>query len=110
MVYENYQKYIIPHNDYKNETWRARKGYKEEKVPIPPPRRNRDFKPSVYGDLMGMINVKAQTPWGQMGNLKDIFLNEEKQKPITWIKSFLKGASLGTIIAAYRWAIKPDME
>lgn len=81
---------------YYNESFRARHGYKEMHVHNAPPRKNKDFRPTLYGHFRGMLNFKLAEPWALMRHFNDLF-EEEHQFPIQLIKSFIKGAAAGTL-------------
>ena len=80
---------------YGVEEYRVKHGFKEMHVHNAPPRKNKDFKPVLYGDFIGMLNFKLSEPWGLLRHLPDL-MNEQHQKPIQWVKAFLRGAVIGT--------------
>lgn len=106
MVYHNTVKAHYSHDGYSNDTFRAKRGYKELEVHNPPERRNRDFKPVNYGSAKGMLNYKHSEAWCSLKNLRDL-VYEEEHHPIKWAKSFFFGAFLGTAITPFMYAIKP---
>ena len=75
---------------YGNEMMRLHSGMKESHIHNSPPRKNKDFRPMLFGDFRGMPNFKLSEPWGIFRNLGDMW-HEDHQKPIQWIKSALKG-------------------
>jgi hypothetical protein len=77
-----------------NEMYRVHNGFKELHVHNPPPRKNLDFKPMLFGDFRGMPNFKLSEPWSLFRNLGDLW-HEDHQKPIIFIKSTLRGAICG---------------
>lgn len=78
------------HRINSNEDFRVRHHYKEMEVHNAPPRKNRDFKPVLYGDFIGMLNFKLAEPWGMLRHFDDLF-EEKHHKPIQWIRAFVKG-------------------
>ena len=79
---------------YHNETFRAKYGYKEMHVHNAPKRKNKDFKPVLYGDFIGMLNFKLSEPWALIRHAKDLW-HEDHQMPIQWAKKFIHGAFVG---------------
>lgn len=92
------QRYLIDGN----ETYRAKHGFKELDVHNSPQRRNRDFKPMLYGDFIGMLNFKLSEPWALTRHLPDL-INENHQKPIQWIRYTIKGAIAGFVYGFYQY-------
>ncbi|CAI2377829.1 unnamed protein product [Moneuplotes crassus] len=83
------------------ESYRTKHGFKELDIHNSPKRRNRDFKPMLYGDFIGMLNFKLSEPWALTRHLPDL-VNESHQKPIQWIKYTIKGAVIGAIYGLYQ--------
>lgn len=81
---------------YENETYRVKHGYKELHVHNAPERRNKDFKPALYGHFRGMLNFKHSQPWAISRHLKDMF-EEDHQIPIKYIKEAIRGALFGAV-------------
>ena len=72
MVYHDHVAQPMSNNTYGNETFRARQGYKESHQHDPGLRRNRDFKPVLYGTFRGLPNYRHSEPYCMLKNLKDI--------------------------------------
>lgn len=83
-----------------NETYREKYGFKELHIHNAPPRRNQDFKPTLYGDFIGMLNFKLSEPWALLRHIDDLY-HEEHQAPIRWTKAALKGAFVGYMLGAH---------
>lgn len=94
MVYSNTIRQHVIDPAYKNEHFRAKSHYKEAHTHDPPLRRNKDFKPVLYGSFRGILNFKTAEPFQILKNLKDL-KNEHHQKPIKWLKTFIFGAAFG---------------
>lgn len=96
---------------YSNESFRSRNGYKEMEVHNSPHRRNKDFKPVLYGDFIGMLNFKLSEPWALMRHFPDL-VKEKHQKPIRWIRSVIAGGIIGFIAGVnYQfWALRNTFE
>ena len=77
-----------------NESYRVKYGFKELEIHNNPQRRNKDFKPMLYGDFIGMLNFKISEPWTLLRNLPDL-VNEQSQLPIQWAKAAIKGGFIG---------------
>jgi hypothetical protein len=90
-----------------NDTFRSRYGYKEMHVHNAPKRKNKDFKPVLYGDFRGMLNFKLSEPWALFRHGKDLW-SEEHQLPIQWFKSFIKGAVVGAYYGVIYNMVKPQ--
>lgn len=97
MVFSNGIRQEISHHDYKNETWRARHGYKEALTSDSPIRRNRDFKPVPYGSAKGILNFRHSEPYCLLKNMKDLY-HEDSNIVIRWFKDGIRGAMGGSII------------
>lgn len=82
---------------YHNEVYRTKHGFKEMHPHNPPPRKNKDFKPVLYGDFIGMLNFKLSEPWTLMRHFNDL-LNESHHMPIKWIREAVKGAIYGAFL------------
>lgn len=103
MVYHNAIRAQIGDNDYENATFRARHGYKEAHTPDTPYRRNRDFKPMQYGAYRGILNYRHSEPYCLLKNMKDL-VNEDHNILIKTTKEAIRGAVIGGIIGAARFA------
>ena len=105
MVYHNH---IVTDmaTGYENETFRARKGFKDAEAHDPPYRRNRDFKPVPYGSAKGILNYRHSEPFALLKNMRDL-PRETHQKPIVYTKHFLKGALVGTWFGGMYFACGP---
>ena len=79
---------------HENESYRAKYGFKELHVHNAPERRNKDFKPALYGHFRGMLNFKHSQPWAIGRHLKDMF-EEDHHIPIRYIKEAIRGAFVG---------------
>ena len=89
-----------------NETFRARNHYKETHIHNAPKRKNKDFKPVLYGDFVGMLNFKLSEPFAMIRHIKDLF-TETHHMPLNWIYNFIKGATLGGFAGIARAALDP---
>ena len=94
---------------YQNEVYRHKYGFKELHVHNPPKRRNKDFKPVLYGDFIGMLNFKLSEPWALMRHAKDL-LSESHHKPINLAKQFIKGFVVGSFLGFMQMQIKFNNE
>ena len=103
MVYHNSFKQKQNDPAYSNDIFRAKHHYKEDHIPDPPQRKNRDFKPVAYGTFRGMPNFKHTEPFCLMKNLKEIH-RDSHSMPIKWTKAFLYGVLCGGMIG-YGWFI-----
>lgn len=93
-------------HQYQNETYRARHGFKEMHIHNAPKRKNKDFKPLLYGDYIGMLNFKLAEPWALFRHLKDMF-NEEHQMPLQYIKTGVRGAVVGVAFGLLKEMVTP---
>ena len=86
-----------PDPAYANETWRAKHHFKELHQHNPPARRNKDFKATPYGAVIGITNFRHATPFLLLKHLGD-FRHEEKHHPTKWVKRFIAGAMFGLVV------------
>jgi hypothetical protein len=85
--------------DYRNPQLRTFAGYKEMEAPMPPQRRNRDFKPLGNGTFRGYPKGRNSVPYNQLRQLRDL-TEETHQTPIRWLKMALKGALMGWTVGS----------
>lgn len=79
---------------WNNDSYRVKNHFKELHVHNSPPRKNKDFKPVLYGDFIGMLNFKLSEPFAMLRHTNDL-LEERHQLPIQWARAFIKGAFIG---------------
>lgn len=96
MVFSNAINQNILDEDYKNDTFRSRYGYKEAHTPDSPYRRNRDFKPVPYGSAKGILNFRHSEPYCLLKNMKDLY-NEDTNIFMRWFKQGCRGAIVGSL-------------
>ena len=95
---------VDPNSVYANESMRARNHYKELHVHNAPPRKNKDFKPMLYGDFRGMLNFKLAEPWGHLRHLPDIF-NEEHNFVIRLARRAIEGGTVGFAYGLFKFVV-----
>ena len=103
MVYHDHVVQGVSNNAYSNETFRAKNGYKETHQHDPTYRRNRDFKPVGYGTFRGLPNYRHSEPYCLLKNMKDL-PRQDHHHPIKYIKTFLTGATVGSV-AGYMYFV-----
>jgi hypothetical protein len=92
-----------------NETYRSKYGYKEMEVHNPPPRRNKDFKPALYGDYLGMPNYKMSYPYSLLKLAKDLWY-ERHNFTIQYIKAFILGSFGGALFGSTYFMLKDQQD
>lgn len=97
----------ISNDDYRNEHFRSKHGYKEIHVHDPPQRRSRDFKPVPYGSFKGMLNFRLAEPYCHLKNLANISA-EHHNFVIRWVKTACEGAAFGAIYGYIWFTFKPE--
>ena len=86
--------------------FRSRYHYKENEVHDRPLRRNRDFKPVLYGAFHGIPNYKHGEPWMMLKNLGDM-MYEPHQFMVKYAKLFITGGIFGFTYSLFHMAMAP---